>query len=138
MTTREQVEAELASVFEELVDLIGEAKQAVWAASPPERRRAFEDLRQFLALQAGKVDDEELALGGRPDWVRNPTGHHFRNIAKDTGGDPNKLVTVLSQDLEAAVADIRRHAATLDGEPRELLDEVADALSQRVDALRNE
>jgi hypothetical protein len=137
MTTREQVEAELAVVFEELVDLIGEAKQGAWAASSPERRRAFDDLRQFLADQAAKVDDVELALGGRPDWVRNPTGHHWRNIAGDTGDDPDQLVAVLAQDIDTVVDDIRRRAAGLEGESRELLDEVADALVKRVNALRN-
>ena len=138
MTSQESVEAELAAVFEELVDLIGEAKQAVWTASSAERRRAFEDLRQFLITQAARVDDAELELGGRPDWVRNPTGHHWRNITSETRGDPDGLVTVLSRDLEAVVDDIRRYAANLDGRSRELLDEIADSLIERVDALRNE
>jgi hypothetical protein len=137
MTTRQQVEAELATVFEELVDLIGEAKQAAWTASSAERRRAFDDLRQFLAEQAGVVDEAELQLGGRPDWVRNPTGHHSRNITTEASGDPHKVVDVLVRDLDAAVDDIRRHADNVEGEPKELLSNVAEALAGRVHALRN-
>jgi hypothetical protein len=134
----EQVQAELATVFEELVDLIGEAKQAAWTALSPERRRAFEDLRTFFAEQARAVDDAELRIGERPDWVRNPTGHHWRNISSDARGDPHVLAAALARDIDATVADIRAHSASLDGEPRQLLDDVARALEQRSEGLRAE
>jgi hypothetical protein len=68
--------------------------------------------------------------------VRNPTGHHLRNITSDARGDPDQLVTVIARDLEAAVDDIRRRATRLDGEPQTLLNDVADALVKHVAALR--
>jgi hypothetical protein len=83
------------------------------------------------------VDEAELQLGGRPDWVRNPTGHHSRNITTEASGDPHKVVDVLVRDLDAAVDDIRRHADNVEGEPKELLSNVAEALAGRVHALRN-
>jgi hypothetical protein len=132
MSTRDEVQAELAAVFEELVDLIGEAKQAAWTASSAALRQAFDDLRTFLAEQAGAVDEAELGLGERPAWVRNPTGHHSRNIATEARGDPQLVVAALVRDIDATIADIRLHSANLDGEAKQLLDEVADALTDRV------
>jgi hypothetical protein len=136
MATREEVEAQLATVFEELIDLIGEAKQAAWTALPPERRTVFDDLRAFLVEQAGVVDEAELRLGERPAWVRNPTGHHWRNISSEARGDPDLLVAALTRDIDATIDDIREHATTLEGEPRRVLDDVADALAARVQELR--
>ena len=138
MATREEVEAELAIVFEELVDLIGEAKQASWTASSPDRRRAFDELRAFLADQVVAVDDAELRMGERPAWVRSPTGHHWRNITTEARGDPDLLVAALARDIDATVVDIRSHSADVDGEARQLLDDVADALAHRAEQLRGQ
>jgi hypothetical protein len=137
MTTNEEVQVELALVFEELIDLVGEAKQAAWTASSPERERAFEQLRTFIVQQAQAVDEAELRLGERPAWVRSPTGHQWRNIAAGSDGDRAQVVDAFERDLRATVDDIRRHAANLDGEARDVLVDVADGLARHLDGLRN-
>ena len=51
MTTEEEVEAHLGAVFDELVELIGETKQAVWTATSSERRKVFDGLKNFVGEQ---------------------------------------------------------------------------------------
>src|SRR4029453_17332824 len=75
VTGDEEIEAHLGAVFDELVDLVGEVKQAVWTASSPERRQAFDELKLFLGGQAAIVDDAEQRLGGRPPGGGSATGH---------------------------------------------------------------
>ena len=137
MATREEVEAELATVFEELVDLINEVKQVAWTAPSANRRKAFDELRAFLIEQAATVDEAELRIGERPAWVRNPTGHHWRNITTDAHGDPDLVVAALTRDIDATVDDIRRHGANVDGDAQQLLNEVADALAKQREQLHN-
>ena len=136
MATREEVGAELATVFEELVDLVNEVKQAAWTASSADRRRTIDEFRNFVVAQAATVDEAELRIGERPAWVRNPTGHHWRNITSDAHGDADLVVTALVRDIDATVEDIRRHSLNVDGEARQLLDEVAEGLARRCEELR--
>jgi hypothetical protein len=136
LATREEVGAELATVFEELVDLVNEVKQAAWTASSADRRRTIDEFRNFVVAQAATVDEAELRIGERPAWVRNPTGHHWRNITSDAHGDADLVVTALVRDIDATVEDIRRHSLNVDGEARQLLDEVAEGLAQRCEDLR--
>jgi len=136
LATREEVGAELATVFEELVDLVNEVKQAAWTASSADRRRTIDEFRNFVVAQAATVDEAELRIGERPAWVRNPTGHHWRNITSDAHGDADLVVTALVRDIDATVEDIRRHSLNVDGEARQLLDEVAEGLARRCEELR--
>jgi hypothetical protein len=136
LATREEVGAELATVFEELVDLVNEVKQAAWTASSADRRRTIDEFRTFVVEQAATVDEAELRISERPAWVRNPTGHHWRNITSDAHGDADLVVTALVRDIDATVEDIRRHSLNVDGEARQLLDEVAEGLARRCEELR--
>jgi hypothetical protein len=135
VTPDEETEGHLGSVFDELVELIGEAKQAAWTATSTSRRLQFDDLRGFLAEQVVLIDDAELRLGARPAWITSPTAHPSRNLAAEAGGSPKRLVDVLAQDLRIVIDDIRRWAGAVDEEWCQLLRGLADGLEQRVDAL---
>ena len=130
----EEIEAQLGAVFDELVELIGETKQAVWTASS-ERRQTFDDLKAFVGEQVVLIDDAERRIGTRAPWVQSPTAHRSRNIAAEAAGDPQRLVELLVGDLRRVVDDVRYRAATLEGEWQQLLVDVADNLERHVDAL---
>jgi hypothetical protein len=135
MSSDEEIESQLGAVFDELVELIGETKQAIWTASSPERRQTFDDLKTFVGEQAVMIDDAERRIGARAPWVKSPTAHHARNIAAEAAGDPERLVELLVGDLRRVVEDVRSRAATMTGEWQQLLVELADNLEQHVDAL---
>lgn len=131
----DEVEVALGAVFDELIELIGEAKQAAWTASSPKRRRIFDDLKSFLIKQAIEVDDAEQRIGTRPPWIQSPTGHRARNIAGEAGGDPTRLVELLISDMRAVAVDIATRAATLDGEWREVFTGLSRALEDQIESL---
>jgi len=131
----EEIEAQLGAVFDELVELIGETKQATWSASSSERRQTFDELKTFVAQQVTMIDDAERQIGTRAPWVKSPTAHHARNIAAEAAGDPQQLVELLIRDVRRVVDDIRNRAATLKGQWQQLLIDLADNLERQVDAL---
>jgi DNA-binding ferritin-like protein len=135
MSAEEEIEAQLGAVFDELIELIGETKQATWTASSSERRQTFDDLKSFVAQQVAMIDDAERRIGTRAPWVKSPTGHHARNIAAEAAGDPQQVVELLIRDLRRVVDDVRSRAATLKGEWQQLLVDLADNLERHVDAL---
>jgi hypothetical protein len=135
MSAEEEVEAELGAVFDELVDLIGETKQAVWTATSRERRQMFDDLKTFIGEQVVIVDDAARRIGTRAPWVKSPTAHRSRNLSAEAAGDTERLVELLVRDLRNVVEDIRRRATTRTGEWQQLLTDLADNLQLRVDAL---
>src|SRR6476661_3379162 len=135
MSAEEEIEAQLGAVFDELVELIGETKQATWSASSSERRQTFDNLKTFVAEQVAMIDDAERRIGTRAPWVKSPTAHHVRNIAAEAGGDPARLVQILVGDLRRAIGDVRSRAAMMNGEWQQLLVELADDLERHVDAL---
>jgi hypothetical protein len=135
MSTNEEIEAQLGAVFDELVELIGETKQAIWTASSSERRQTFDNLKTFVGEQAVLIDDAERRIGTLAPWVKSPTAHSAKNIAAEAAGDPQRLVDLLVGDLRRAVDDIRDRATNLTGEWQELLVDLADTLERHVDAL---
>jgi hypothetical protein len=135
MSENDAIEAQLGAVFDELVELIGEAKQAVWTASSPERRQTFDNLKAFVIEQVVMIDDAERRIGTRAPWVKSPTAHRARNIAGEAAGDPQRLVELLVGDLRRAVDDIRNRAATMDGEWQQLLVDLGNDLERHIHAL---
>jgi len=135
MSADEEIESQLGAVFDELIELIGETKQAMWTASSPERHQAFDDLKTFVAEQAMLIDDAERRLGTRAPWVTSPTAHRAKNIVAEAAGDSQRLVELLVLDLRRAVDDVRSRSATLEGEWQQLLVDLADNLERHVDAL---
>ncbi|MEY2420616.1 MAG: hypothetical protein QOI95_683 [Acidimicrobiaceae bacterium] len=135
MSSDEEIESHLGAVFDELVELIGETKQAIWTASSSERRRTFDNLKTFVGEQAVLIDDAERRIGTRAPWVKSPTAHHSRNIAAEAGGDPQRLVELLLGDLRRVIDDVRSRAATMKGEWQQLLVELADNLERHVDTI---
>ena len=135
MSADEEIEAQLGAVFDELVELIGETKQAIWTAASSERRQTFDALKTFVGEQVMMIDDAERRIGTRAPWVTSPTAHKARNIAAEAAGDPERLVELLVADLRRAVDDVRGRAATLEGEWQQLLVDLADNLEQHIDAL---
>jgi hypothetical protein len=135
VSANEEIEGQLGAVFDELVELIGETKQAIWTASSSERRQTFDALKTFVGEQVVMIDDAERRIGTRAPWVKSPTAHAARNIAAEAAGDPQRLVELLVADLRRAVDDIRNRAANLSGEWQQLLVDLADSLERHVDAL---
>src|SRR5258706_16184736 len=135
MSADEEIESHLGAVFAELVELIGETKQAIWAATSSERRQTFADLKTFVGEQVVLIDDAERRIGTRAPWVKSPTAHRARNIAAEAAGDAQRLVELLVGDLRRAVVDVRSRAATMKGEWQQLLVDLADNLERHVDAL---
>src|SRR5260370_9021756 len=113
MNADDEIEAQLGAVFDELVELIGETKQAGWTAASSERRLAFDNLKAFVAEQAVKVDDAERRIGTRAPWVTSPTAHRVKNIAAEAAGDRQQLTELLVRDLRRAVDDSRTRAAAM-------------------------
>ena len=64
MSADEQIETQLGAVFDELVELIGETKQAIWTASSSERRQPFDNLKTFVGEQVLMIDDAERRISG--------------------------------------------------------------------------
>ena len=135
MTDEAEIEVALGAVFDELIELIGEAKQAAWTASTPERRQVFDDLKAFLVQQAIEVDDAEQRIGTRPPWIQSPTAHRVRNIAGEAAGNPSRLVQLLTSDIRAVAADIATRAAALDSEWREVLTRLAHDLEKQIESV---
>jgi hypothetical protein len=135
MGADEEIEAQLGAVFDELVELIGETKQAMWTASSSERRQRFDNLKTFVVEQVVLIDDAERRIGTRAPWVKSPTAHRTRNLAAEAAGDAHRLVELLVGDLRRTVDDVRKRAAALTGEWQELLVDLADNLERQVDAL---
>src|SRR3954453_2849663 len=135
MTSEEEIESQLGAVFDELVELIGETKQAVWTASSPERRRVFDDLKTFVGEQVVMIDDAERRLGTRAPSVTSPTAHQTKNIVAEAAGNPQRVVELLIRDLRRVVEDIRSRAATVEGEWRRLLTDLAGNIEEHADAL---
>jgi hypothetical protein len=135
MSAEDEIEAQLGAVFDELVELIGETKQAIWSASSSGRRQTFDNLKTFVAEQVAMIDGAERRIGTRAPWVKSPTAHHARNIAAEAAGDPQLLVELLIRDLRRVAGDIRSRAETLAGEWRQLLVDLADNLERHVDAI---
>src|ERR1700704_1431089 len=111
MSSDEEIESHLGAVFDELVELIGETKQAIWTAASSERRQTFDNLKTFVGEQVVMIDDAERQIGIRAPWVKSPTAHRARNIAVEAAGDPQRLVDLLVGDLRRVVDDIRDRAA---------------------------
>lgn len=136
MSDSQRAEGTLAAVFDELIDLVHETQQAVWATSSPQRRQAFEALQQYLAEQAAAVDDAEQRAGGRPDWESEPSAHRVRNILGQASDDPDRVVEILLEDLTRAVGDIRARSKAVDGQWGSLLSDVANGLEHQIGQLR--
>lgn len=137
MTESAEPKSDLAAVFDELIDLVHETKQAVWSTGSPAVRRSFEALQDYLAEQAAAIDEAEQNAGGRPAWETEPSAHESRNILGQAGDDPDLVVRILLDDLSRAVRDIRRRSESAEGEWQQLLAGVADGLDERVEALRS-
>ena len=137
VTTDGEIAEHLSAVYDELVELIGETKQAAWTASS-ERRQVFHEFWAFLAEQVVMVDDAALRLGGRASSVTSPTAHRPRNIAAAAGGDPQRLVELLAVEVRHVVEDVRHRVPTVDGEVRTLLSDMAEQIDRHVELMRHE
>src|SRR5207244_321842 len=98
-------------------------------------RRVFNDLKTFVGEQVVMIDDAERRLGTRAPLVASPTAHQTKNIVAEAVGDPQRIVELLIRDLRRVVDDIRSRAATVEGEWRRLLTDLAVNIEQHVDAL---
>ena len=136
MTTSESdVASNLGAVFEKLVDLVHEVKQAAWSASDSNRRHHLESLQAYLAEQAVAVDEEEQRVGGRPPWIVSPTGYKSPNLAAEAGGDSDRFVALLVDHLTLLIGDMRERSKVVPGESGTLLAAMADHIETRVERL---
>lgn len=137
MTDNGPVEEQLAHVYDQLIELVGQAKQASWTAPSSERREMLHNLMLFFGEQAAVLDEAERKIGTRPSWVTSPTGHRPRNIASEAGGDPGRVLQLLRETMTDVAADVRQRSCSLDGGPRHILEDLAAKLEARVATLRD-
>src|SRR5258707_13348077 len=104
------VDRELVEVYNELIGLVQEAKQAAWQATQPEVHAAFTELRNFLGEEIRQVEAAEEAIDGRSAELVSPTGQKVRNLRARAGGAPGAVNAQLVDDLRSVAADVRRRA----------------------------
>lgn len=129
------VEKQLGAVFDELVELVQETKQAEWSAPTENRRERLERVKRFLGEQAVAVAEAERRLGDSPP-IKSPTAHRSRNLAAAAEGNAGRILELLVADLLAVADDLRHRSATADTEWREKFLELADELDVQIAALR--
>jgi hypothetical protein len=130
-----EITSNLGAVFEKLVDLVHEVKQATWFASDSDLRHQLEGLQAYLAEQAMSVDEEEQQAGGRPSWIVSPTGYKAPNLSAEAGGDPGRFVVVLVEHLRLVIDDMRERSKLLPVEWGDQLSTMADNIERRVETL---
>jgi hypothetical protein len=136
MTTSESdIASNLGVVFEKLVNLVHELKQAAWSAPDSDRRHHLENLQAYLAEQAIAIDEEEKRVGGRPPWIVSPTGYNSPNLAAEAGGDSDRFLALLVDHLKVLIGDMRERGKVLPGGSGTLLAVMADRIERRVERL---
>lgn len=135
MTDTGPISDQLARVYDQLIELVGQAKQASWTAPSSEQREALYRFMLFLGEQAAGVDEVERRIGTRPSWVTSPTVHRPRNIAGEAAGDPARILQLLKESVTDVIAGVRRLSSSLDGRPRQFLEDLAVKLEERVAVL---
>jgi DNA-binding ferritin-like protein len=127
------VDRELVEVYNELIGLVQEAKQAAWQATRPELHAAFTELRNFLGEEVHEVEEAEEAIDGRSGDLVSPTGQKVRNLRAKAGNEPGALTAQLLDDLRSVCADIRARAAELGDAPAaDLFRRLAEGLDEHI------
>jgi hypothetical protein len=127
------VDRELVEVYNELIGLVKEAKQAAWQATQPEVYAAMGELLSFLGDEAHQVEEAEEAIAGDSSELVSPTGQKVRNLRAKAGDAPGALTAQLIDDLRSVAIDIRARAEAVGEVPAAgLLRALADGLDQHV------
>jgi hypothetical protein len=126
----------LVAAFNELTELVREAKQAAWTVPHRPTHDALDALFGFLVGQAAAVADAEAAIDGRsPDMV-SPSQHRSRNLIHDAHDQPDAIVPLLIERVHGVAGALRASAATIEGsDTARLLHETAEGLGRHIDAL---
>jgi hypothetical protein len=135
MATGQEGDGALSVLFDRLIDLVGETKQALWSASSSGLHTALDSLMHFLEEQAALIDEAVLRDGGRPPSFVTPTAHQPRNIIRAAGGDPAAVIDVLASDLAEVLQEVKQ-TASMKGEWQRLLSELASGLERYLGELR--
>ena len=126
----------LVAAFNELTELVREAKQAAWTVRHRPTHDALDALFGFLVGQAAAVADAEAAIDGRsPDMV-SPSQHRSRSLIQDAHDQPDAIVPLLIERVHGVAGALRASAATIEGsDTARLLHETAEGLGRHIDAL---
>ena len=100
----------LARAMSELIALIQEAKQALWAGPRGELHDQIEEFSKWLVAQVDDINRVEQQLGGRAADFIYPSARTRPNLLAAAGDRPEVIVTLLAADIGAVVADLRRAA----------------------------
>jgi hypothetical protein len=129
----EAIDRELVEVYNELIGLVQEAKQAAWQATQPEVHAALSELRNFLGEEVRQVEVAEEAMAGPSSDLVSPTGQKVRNLRAKAGDAPGAVNARLIEDLGAVAADIRARAGAVgDAKAAPLLRQLADGLDEHI------
>ena len=122
---------ELAGMLDELLDVLGEVKQARWRLGPDsplhdELDRLFED----ITGAAQRIADRDRQLGGSLLAVRTTAGRQPPNLMAGAAED-TALTAAVAADLGRLAEAARGHAAAAgdDATTRDLLEETAALLA---------
>lgn len=136
MATQGQDDGTLSHLFDRLIDLVGEAKQALWSAGSVGFHVAVDSLKHFLEEQAALIDEAVLRDGGRPPSFVTPTAHKPRNISEQANGDPAAVIDLLVGDLTDLLDELKGAAST-EGTWQTPLSELASGIERHLDELRD-
>ena len=100
----------LVAAFNELTELVHQAKQAAWTAPHGPTHDALDALFAFLVGQAAAVADAEAAIDGRsPDMV-SPSEHRSRSLIHDAHDKPDAVVPLLIERVHGVAGALRARA----------------------------
>ena len=128
---------ELAAMLDELLDVLGEVKQARWQLGPDsplhdELDRLFAD----LTGAAQRIADRDRQLGGSLLAVRTTAGRQPPNLMAGTA-EPTALTAAVAADLARLAEAARHHAAAAADDPatQDLLEDTAAILADHAGRL---
>jgi hypothetical protein len=127
---------ELVVAFNELTELVHEARQAAWPAPHGPTHDALDALFAFLVGQVATVADAEAAIDGRSADMVSPSEHQSRSLIHDAHDKPDAVVPLLIERVHAVAGALRTSAAKIEGsDTARLLHDTASGLDRHIEAL---
>jgi len=127
-----KVDQSLLQAMSELIVLVQEAKQALFAGPRGAAHDRVDELLSWLLDQIDAIDEAETRRFGRPGDFLYPSGRKRPNIMSSAVDRPEAIFTLLAAHIGAVATDLRRAAASIgDSEEATLFDNVADDLERR-------
>jgi hypothetical protein len=130
-----RLDEHLVAVFNELIELGREAKQAMWVVQRGSLEDAVKDLMNSVFGNASTVADLEATIDGRSSAMVSPSARDSPSLiveSEDAGG----VIPLLVERARSVGADVRRRGDELGtSEIGALLQDIADELDRCITGL---